>query len=478
MLNSRNHFWDPAMIRPESPIAGNVAEARWVMDVSFSPRARATILWFGGIAGFFILLTAAHALHPFAWAIITAFVLHPVVSLLNRKTRVPKQIVAIWLFLMLGLVVALIIITVAPSAIDQAKGLQDDIPRSVDRIDLWLVQHQSARMRQLGINPNFLDNRINEISNSLTDRYSERLLPLLFGTFSFAVEVFVYLVASFYFLVYGDRFVRSARSLLNPKYHREIDQLLTDINVTLSRYIRGQILLVAIMATATFIALSVLEVKYALVIAIASGFLELIPLIGPWLAGGIAISMSLFQDGTPFGWTHLTLAIVIAAVYFALRQLEDAFVIPNVIGRLVKLHPLLVIFVIVTGTALGGMLGLILAVPIAAVIKILVTYFYAKIMAADRRHVRQIRAVNDLRETIALFPDMPNETVVLILEPGAITWEDVELARSVSVVADEHSVQLSVVTPDPIAGTIFTAIGIKTEAIAASLQPSSLSSLN
>jgi len=89
-----------------------------------------------------------------------------------------------------------------------------------------------------------------------------------------------------------------------------------------------------------------------------------------------------------------------------------------------------------------------------------------------------IRAVDDLREAMTLFPNLPNETVVLILEPGAINWEDVEIARSVSVVADEHSVQLSVVTPDPIAGTIFTAIGVKTEAIAASLQPSSLSSLN
>ena len=448
------------------------------MDVTLSARARATILWIGGIAAFFLFLTAAHALHPFAWAIITAFVLHPVVSLINRRTRVPKQIIAIWLFLMLGLVLALVVITVAPSAIDQAQGLQDDVPRSVDRIDVWLAQHQSERMKQLGINPDFVDNRVQEISNGLTARYSDRIVPLLFGTFSFAVEIFVYLVSSFYFLVYGDRFVRSARSLLNPKYHREVDRLLVDINTTLSRYIRGQILLVAIMATATFIALSIMEVKYALVIAIASGFLELIPLIGPWLAGGIAISVSLFQDGTPFGWSHLTLAIVIAAVYFALRQLEDAFVIPNVIGRLVKLPPLLVIFCIVTGPAIGGMLGLILAVPIAAVLKILMTYFYAKIMAADRRHVRQVRTIDDVRETGTLFPDMPNETVVLIVEPGAVTWEDVEVARAMSVMAEENSIQLSVVTPDPIAGTIFTAIGVKTEAIAASLQPSGLSSLN
>src|SRR5262249_49670399 len=211
-----------------------------------------------------------------------------------------------------------------------------------------------------------------------------------------AIDFVIYLVASFYFIVYGDRFVQAIRGVFNRRYHNEFDRLMLDINSTLGAYIRGQALLVVIMSIASYIGLTILEVKYALAVAIATGFLELIPIVGPWTAGAIAVSVALFQETTPFGWSHPTLAIVVGLLYFTLPPLEDAFVIPLVIGRIIHLHPLLVIFVIVVGTALGGVLGLVLAVPIAAVLKIVMTYFYGKVMARETRHVEVIANREDL----------------------------------------------------------------------------------
>jgi hypothetical protein len=215
--------------------------------------------------------------------------------------------------------------------------------------------------------------------------------------------------------------------------------------------------------------LTILDLKYALLVAIATGFLELIPLIGPWTAAGIAITVSLFQDTTPFGWTHLTLAIVIGLIYFALRQLEDIFVIPMVIGRIVKLHPLFVIFVLVIGTALGGVLGLILAVPMAAVMKIISTFFYAKLMAREVRHIEVIGSRLDLERIASTFEDMVNGTVVLLVEPGALDWDDLNLVREIGEQALDHAVALSAVTPDAVAGSLMTAVGIPTSAISASM---------
>jgi hypothetical protein len=242
-----------------------------------------------------------------------------------------------------------------------------------------------------------------------------------------------------------------------------------DINSTLGAYIRGQALLVVIMSVASYVGLTVFGVSYALAVAIATGFLELIPIVGPWTAGAIAVSVALFQDTTPFGWSHATLAIVVGLLYFTLRQLEDAFVIPLVIGRIIHLHPLLVIFVIVVGTALGGILGLVLAVPIAAVIKIITTYFYGKVMARETRHVEVIAQRDDLERLGHQFQEMTNATIVVLIEPNVLDWDDLPLVRNLAELALDHAVALSAVTPDGIAGSLFTAAGVSTATIPTSL---------
>jgi predicted PurR-regulated permease PerM len=439
------------------------------MDVSLSPRARTVVMWVGIIVGLIILLEAAHALKPFAWVIITAYVFHPFVSFIHRKTRLPKHLITTWLYLMLGLVIVILAINLAPPFVDQVKEFQDQTPNTVVDFQTWLRENQSERLEQLGLEEDFLETRVNELAKNATEMVSTAALPLLLGTFTVAIELLIYLVASFYFIVYGDKFVMAIRNALNRRYHREFDRLLLDINSTLGAFIRGQVILVCIMSVSSFVALTILDLKYALLVAIATGFLELIPLIGPWTAGGIAVTVSLFQDTTPFGWTHLTLAIVIGLIYFALRQLEDIFVIPMVIGRIVHLHPLFVIFVLVIGTALGGVLGLILAVPMAAVMKIIATYFYAKVMAREVRHIEMIANRHDLQRLASTFEELVNGTVVLLVEPGALAWDDLNLVREIAEQAIEHAVALSAVTPDAIAGSLMTAVGVPTSAIAASL---------
>lgn len=441
------------------------------MEVSLSPRGRAVVIWIAAIAAGVILLEAAHALRPFAWAIITAFLLHPVVSRIHRKTRLPKHLIATWVYLMLGLMITIVIINVAPIVVEQVDGLQEQLPNASSEIQDWLWDNQGEQLERLGIEQDFLDQRIDEVTVELTDTVSSAALPVIFGTFSFAIELIVYLVAAFYFIVYGDKFILALRNLMHRRYHGEFDRLISEINSTLGAYIRGQALLVAIMTAASFVMLYTLQVEYALIVAIATGFLELIPLVGPWTAGAIAVTVSVFQDGTPFGWTHLTLALVIGLGYFALRQLEDAFVIPTVIGRIVHLHPLLVIFVVVVGTSLGGILGLIVAVPIAAMIKILATYFYAKLMTREARHVEVIDDRNDLGALIPQLGERVNWTIVLLIEPGVLRWDDLPLVQRLANAAADHSVALSAVTPDGIAGSLLAAVGVPITAIPVSAPP-------
>jgi len=436
------------------------------MDVTLSPRGRAVVAWLAAAAGLIILFQAAHALTPFAWAIITAYILHPFVARVHRKTRLPRQLITAWLFALIGLVLAIALINLTPPLIEQLQGLQNDkIPSVIADIEAWIEERHRTDARLAGIDATFIAERVEALGTQLADLLGSEAVPLLLSTFSFAIEVFVYVIASFYLIVYGDRFVQAIREILNRRYHREFDRLMLGINSTLGAYLRGQVLLVLIMSTASYAALRILDVDYALVVAVATGFLELIPLIGPWTAGSIAVTIALFQDTAPFGWSNLTLAIVVGFTYFALRQMEDAFVIPLVIGRIVHLHPLLVIFVLVVGTSLGGVLGLILAVPIAAVLKILISFFYAKLMARETRHVETIRDRAGLLAAIDRFPDLTNATLVLLIEPGAVGWDDLPLVRRVAEDALDHAIELSVVTPDGVAGALATAAGITTSTV-------------
>jgi predicted PurR-regulated permease PerM len=435
------------------------------MEVSLSPRARIVVLWIAAIATGVVLLEAAHALRPFAWAIITAYILHPVVSFVHRKTRLPKHLITTWLYLMLALIITILVINFVPSLVQQFDEFRDQIPNASTEIVDWLETNQKDQLDRLGIEASSLRERIDEASQEATDAVSAAALPVLFGTVSVAIELIIYLVASFYFIVHGDRFIQAIRSLLHQRYHGEFDRIVNEINATMNAYIRGQGLLVVIMSIASFIVLTVLQVDYAIILAIATGFLELIPLVGPWTAGAIAVAVGLFQDTTPFGWSHLTLALAIGLAYFALRQLEDAFVIPTVIGRIVHLHPLLVIFVVVVGTTLGGVLGLIVAVPIAAIVKIMAAYFYGKLMARAARHIEIVDDRTDIDRITEAMANQVNSTVVLMVEPGVLVWDDLPLVQRLAEAASDHSVALSAVTPDAVAGTLFAAVGLQTTTI-------------
>src|SRR5947209_7233723 len=155
---------------------------------------------------------------------------------------------------------------------------------------------------------------------------------------------------------------------------------------------RGQLVLVVLMSFAWYAALTLLGVRYAPLLAIFTGLVETMPFVGPYTAGGTAVLVALTQGYAPYGWSPVTLAIAVAIAYTILRQLEDNFVMPFFIGRLVHLHPLIIIFSVLSGAALAGILGLLLAVPVAATVKIVLTYLYGKLMEEPSRSLVVIDA--------------------------------------------------------------------------------------
>jgi predicted PurR-regulated permease PerM len=158
---------------------------------------------------------------------------------------------------------------------------------------------------------------------------------------------------------------------LLPGAHRDRTRdVLARIHVILGKWLRGQLLLIALVSAVAYIGLGpIAHLPYALALAVMTGVLEIIPLIGPLIATAI-VSVDAFARG------GAGLAAAIIVFYFVLRQIEDQVVMPVVIGRAVHLHPIVTIFAVLVGLSLYGVLGGLLGVPVAAAINVVFRDLY------------------------------------------------------------------------------------------------------
>jgi predicted PurR-regulated permease PerM len=171
-------------------------------------------------------------------------------------------------------------------------------------------------------------------------------------------------------LVDGSRFWQFVMRFVPIEHRAHVQAVSDQIHIVLARYLRGQLVLIALMSTLTFVVLEwFFKLPYALWIGILTGFLEVIPLIGPITATIVACTIG-FEQGGP------TEAAALAVTYLILRQAEDQLVMPIVVGRAVHVHPLVTIFAVLTGEKIAGVLGMILAVPMAAAVKVVLDYAY------------------------------------------------------------------------------------------------------
>jgi predicted PurR-regulated permease PerM len=165
-----------------------------------------------------------------------------------------------------------------------------------------------------------------------------------------------------------------------PNDHRlDVEILLRKINQILNGYLRGQIFLVFLVSLVLFIALSVMGVKFSLLLAVFSGIAEIVPIIGPIVAATVAAVVVFLSGVSNFSLSPLQAVILVVIVYFIVRQIQDYFVTPVIMGRITKLHPLVIMFAVLIGGHSFGILGLILAVPAAAILKLLLDFSFDKI---------------------------------------------------------------------------------------------------
>jgi predicted PurR-regulated permease PerM len=341
-------------------------------EAQLSPRAKLTIVVGLIILVVLFLLQIGQILTPFLWALLTAYLLMPVVNYLNIEGRLPR----VWSVLLIYGLVAIVLLAVSrylyPQAVTQGTLFIEDIPR----LENSLIA--TVGPRPLGIDVSSAITQLITAVGAYTSN-AHNASHLLVNALETVVKVFLFLVATFYLLMDGPRLRQAFRNALPPAYRPELVALGRQINLTWQQYIRGELVLFLMMATATTVGLTILGVPGSVFLGLASGALELLPWVGPLTAGALAVSVAYLNGSNPFGWGQVAYAGVVALMYLVLRQAEDYFVMPHVLGRAVRLHPIVVLFAVAAGGAIGGLLGLTVAVPIAASLKAIFAYLYKKL---------------------------------------------------------------------------------------------------
>jgi predicted PurR-regulated permease PerM len=340
-------------------------------------RFRTIFFIFLGILLCWFLYIERGILRPFIIAGIFAYLFNPTVSFFSEKIKINRTIATIIIYVLL----IAIFVSIGVIITERMTAESNDIRNYTNHL-LETANTQISTFPDW-IRPTVYDALLNFKKSRFFTTTS--LFPLFPKAISGIIGFIIFLFSGFYLLKEGRNGIDWTLKFVPKSYRLDVEIVIRKINAILGGYLRGQLLLVFIMSMFTFIALTIIGVRFSLVVGIFSGFAEIVPVIGPIIAASIAVLVVMLTGSANFGLSPINAAIIVIAVYFVLRHLEDYFIIPQVMGKITKLPPFIIFFAVIAGGHLWGTLGLILAVPIAAVIKILLEYCFDHINERHRK---------------------------------------------------------------------------------------------
>ena len=336
-------------------------------------------------------------------SMLLAYLLAPVVALFERRlrwigpyeVRRTLSVVLTWL-LVLG-IFALLIGLVVPATLVQLRQLADDLPELVESTqkDLENVLNKPITIGGATVVPWEELSRMlgtgqengNEagLTASLQDTIlslADPALGVLGGAVSILVASVFALIMLFYLMRDGPLFADYVVGGIPDSYQGDVRRMIHELGQIWNAYLRGQLLLCVAVGTATYFAALILGLPQPLVLGIVAGFLEFIPNLGPTLAQIPAVLFALTTSSSTISGLDagLTYAIIVSLTYIGIQQLEAIFLVPRILGHSLNLHPFVVLVAILIGSNLAGVLGVVLAAPTVATIRLFGRYLRGKLL--------------------------------------------------------------------------------------------------
>lgn len=310
--------------------------------------------------------------------VVVAYIFRPVVRALRRITRLPRSVVAALLYLALLALAIGAVLALTPLVVRQLDNLQTQLASLLNDLN---AMAPGTTINIAGF-PISVENISDEINNAI-DEALRGLISESLGLVRDIAETLLLIVftilTSFYLTRDMEKFGLALKGLVPRSYQRDTDLMLVELDHIWSAFFRGQITLALVVSVLLTIVASIIGLPFPLLLGLLGGLLEFLPSIGHTIWGAIVIILALVEGSTNLPVSNATFALIVAIIYVVFTQVDINFLIPTIIGGHINLHPLLVIFGVIGGAAVGGVLGVALAAPMIASLRILGRYLYAKL---------------------------------------------------------------------------------------------------
>ena len=289
-------------------------------------------------------------------AVFFALAIAPAVNWLDRSGHLPRWLAILAVYLGIAAVIFGIGLLIVPPLVEGIEELSDDLPGYVDDL------RENETFREYDDRYDItagLEDQAAELPSRLGDA-AGTLRDVTVGVFSSFIQLFSILVIAFFLLIQGDRILGFFFAQFSPQRQKRLRTVANDISDAIAGYVFGNFVISMLAGIVTYVTLTILDIPFAVPLAILFAFFDLVPLVGATL-GGILVGIVVAITGDfPVD------LIIWGAVLVIYQQVENHMIQPVVYGRTVEINPLVVIIAILIGGSLLGVLGALVAIPVAA----------------------------------------------------------------------------------------------------------------
>ena len=314
---------------------------------------------------FYILFLIREILAVLFVALILASAVDPWVDWMQKR-RIPRGIGIFLIYFLMFLVLGSVLFLIIPPIVEQVTELTVNFPVTLEKIVSGF-----SKLKEYSSDHGILDN-IEQYFGTISDNIQNAasgVFSTVTGIFSSIFTFFLILVVTFYMVVEENAVKKVVWSIAPEKYQIYIMNLLNRMQIKVGLWLRGQLILSLVIFVLTYIGLTILGVKYALVLAIISGLTEFVPYLGPIMAAIPAIFLAFTQKPM--------LALFVAVLYYIIQIVENNIIVPKIMQKVVGLNPIVSIAVLLIGFKVGGVVGAVMSIPVATAINVFVQDIFA-----------------------------------------------------------------------------------------------------
>jgi predicted PurR-regulated permease PerM len=338
------------------------------------------------LAFFIYLLTRfREIIPPIIIAIIIAYILSPIVNFLHIWFNLPRVLAILFTYLIVLAIIIVIPIVIIPRMGENLVSLQLDPQQIIASIESALAQQYT--IAGFIIHPSALAGQVIAALQGLVQPVVGQTVNILKGIITSIIWIIFIVLVSFYLIKDGSKLEEWFTSHLTPAFLSDYQWIRDEINQIWGAFFRGQLLLSTVVAIIFIIVGLILGLPFALAMGILAGILEFLPSIGHGIWLVIASLLAFFLGSSWIPIPHWVFMLIVIGLHLFFEQFDLNYLIPRIVGRRVHLPPLVVILGIVTGAILAGVLGIPLAAPTIASMRVIGRYVFANLFDIEWKPV-------------------------------------------------------------------------------------------